>query len=450
MRRIAAGPRTFAASEVGATGKSSPLGSTSVRPAFAEIAERIDQRFRSFDQHAFDELAERAFHGVFPTGFDLQLFADARGAVQAARLEPCSGGALLLAQRRVLQRFERREATARGLCGLAHLGQFALRAALLVLHGRDGGLAFFDLRGEPVERGLLRVVLHLQAGEGLRQRGEVQAGAFAGELFAAAFGVERLAVELFDARAFDIAGARGLGLRAGVRVPALLPVGERGVGVAQGVLARGVFGAQAFEFGFGRGDRLAQRIQARLVAADVRTQFAQRALRFVAGALQALRHFALVRDLLLDARQRAAHLVDLRLRLVQRLAGFLAAHAVGFDLALGFALLGDELLQAGFFVVELFLQRLHACVEAAEFQRLPLGVLDAALGLDRLVLLGLAGLAAQVFELLADFLAQVVEAVRGFRACGGCAFRFPCGAPCTWRCRRLLPGTRAGLPGALR
>ena len=157
----------------------------------------------------------------------------------------------------------------------------------------------------------------------------------------------------------------------------------------------------------------------------MRAQFGQRGLRFVARALQALRHFALVRDLLFDAGQRAADLVDLGLRLVQRFGGFLAAHAVGFDLALGFALFGDQLLQPGFFAATSFSR--SACtlrVEAAVFQRLPLGVLDPALGLDRLVLLGLARLALEVLELLADFLAQVAEAVEVFARVADAGFGF--------------------------
>ena len=48
-------------------------------------------------------------------------------------LQPAQRRALLLAQRGVLQGFQRRQAAARGLRLLAHLGQLGLRAALLVL-----------------------------------------------------------------------------------------------------------------------------------------------------------------------------------------------------------------------------------------------------------------------------------------------------------------------------
>src|SRR5690606_30153515 len=87
------------------------------------------------------------------------------------------------------------------------------------------------------------------------------------------------------------------------------------------------------------------------------------------------------------------------------------AHAPGLELALGLALLGDQLLQAGFLLRQALAQRLQLDVEGAELERLPLRVADLPLGLDRGVLLGLARLAGQVLELLADFLAQVVEAV---------------------------------------
>jgi hypothetical protein len=50
--------------------------------------------------------------------------------------------------------------------------------------------------------------------------------------------------------------------------------------------------------------------------------------------------------------------------------------------------------------------------ERTEFQRLPLGILDPALFLQGLVLLGLPGLALEVFELLADLVAQVAQPVQ--------------------------------------
>ena len=144
----------------------------------------------------------------------------------------------------------------------------------------------------------------------------------------------------------------------------------------------------------------------------------------VARALQAFAHLALVRDLLLDAGQVAADFVAFGLRLVQRVHRVLAAHAAGLDLAFGLALFGDQLLQAGFLLRQAFAQRLQLRVEAAVFQRLPLGVLDPALGLDRGVLLGLARLALEVFELLADFLAQVGQAFEVLAGVADAGFGF--------------------------
>src|SRR5690606_15556669 len=141
--------------------------------------------------------------------------------------QPFDRRALLLAQRRVLQGFQRRQPAALFLRLLAHLGQFVLRRALLVLQFGDGLLALLEFGVEGVERSLLFLVLRLDAGEGLGQRRQVERGALAGQLFAAALGFEALAVEVVDARALDVAGARGLGLLAGVRVLALLPLGQR-------------------------------------------------------------------------------------------------------------------------------------------------------------------------------------------------------------------------------
>ena len=130
-----------------------------------------------------------------------------------------------------------------------------------------------------------------------------------------------------------------------------------------------------------------------------------------AGGFQALAQFALVLDLLFDAGQLAADAVDLGLGLAQALAGFAVLAAAGLDLGLGLALVGQQGLQLDLVLGQRFVQGLEVGVEAAELERLELRVLVQALGLQGLVLLGGAGLALEVFELLVHFLAQVVEAV---------------------------------------
>src|SRR5690606_34126821 len=306
----------------------------------------------------------------------------------------------------------------------AHFGELVLRGALLVLQLGDGLLALFQIGVEGLERGLLLLVLRLDAGEGLGQRRQVERGALAGQLFAAALGLQALAVEVVDTRALDVAGARGLGLLAGVRVVALLPVGQRGLGVAQGVLAHAVLFAQPFEPRLGFGDGFLQRLQARLVAVDVLADLGQRGLGLVAGALQALGHLALVGDLLLDAGEVVADFVAFGLRLVERFHRLFAAHAAGLDLRLGLALLGDQLLQARLFLRQAFAQRGELLVEAAVFERLPLGVADLPLGLDRCVLLGLLRLPRQVLQLLADLVAQVGQAVEVLAGVADAGFGF--------------------------
>ena len=185
-----------------------------------------------------------------------------------------------------------------------------------------------------------------------------------------------------------------------------------------------VVGLQACQLRFGIGDRTAKPGELGFVRIDVVAELGQCGLGFVARALQALAHLALVSDLLLDARERAADFVALGLCLAQRLRGFFAADTAGFDLALGFALLGDQLLQPGFLVRQLLAQRLHLRIEPAELQGLPFGVADFPLALQHLVLLGLARLALEVFELLADFLAQVVEAVEVLARMADAGFGF--------------------------
>ncbi|KAG1320380.1 hypothetical protein G6F63_014287 [Rhizopus arrhizus] len=73
------------------------------------------------------------------------------------RLQPGHGGALLLAERGLLQGFQRCQAAAQPIGLLAQFGQFVLAVALLLLHGCHALLAVFDLFAQFVQRGLLRV-----------------------------------------------------------------------------------------------------------------------------------------------------------------------------------------------------------------------------------------------------------------------------------------------------
>ena len=304
------------------------------------------------------------------------------------------------------------ESRPRGLCLLAYLGQLALGGALLLLQAGHVLLACFQLFVEPVQRGLLRLVLDLRLLEGLRQRLQVQAGALGRQRLAAAVGLQRLPVQVVHAGALDLAGTRGLGRLAAVGLPALLPVGQRRLGFAQRLLLEHIVLAQLLQPRLRLFPGAAQRLELVPVVGDVLVQFAQRAGGLVAGLVQAAGQFALVLDLLLDAGEHATDLVDLGLGLVQRLGRRLAAHAPGLDLALGLALAGDDLLELRLFLGQPLAQGLQLHIQRAELQRLPLRVLDLALGGQRLVLLGLAGLAAQVLELLVDLLAQVVEAIQ--------------------------------------
>src|SRR5690606_15478738 len=216
--------------------------------------------------------------------------------------------------------------------------------------------------------------------------------AFGDQLLTAAVGVQRLAVEVIDPGALDVAGARRLVLLAMVRVPALLPVGQRLLGLAQRLLAHAVVLAQRLQTRFGVGDRGLQFLKARLIAADMAADLRQRMPGFLARLVQALGHLALVRDLLLQPRQSAADLVAFGLGPGQDAGSLVAAHAPGFQLALGLALFGDQLLQPRLLLRQALAQRLQLAVQGAELQRLPLRVANLALGLDRGVLLGLPGL----------------------------------------------------------
>jgi hypothetical protein len=98
-----------------------------------------------------------------------------------------------------------------------------------------------------------------------------------------------------------------------VLLPTLLPAGQPVFGLAQAFLLDLVF-FLLFQLRGGGLHRLAQHPQLGLVATDVLPQFGQGLLGFVARLVQALRQLALVLDLLLQAGQRAADLIDRGLR----------------------------------------------------------------------------------------------------------------------------------------
>src|SRR3546814_20728194 len=78
------------------------------------------------------------------------------------------------------------------------------RSALLVRQLGDGLLALLEFAAERVQRCLLLLVLYLDAGECLGQRGQVERGALAGQLLAATLGFEALAVAVVAAGWLDV------------------------------------------------------------------------------------------------------------------------------------------------------------------------------------------------------------------------------------------------------
>src|SRR5690606_12380474 len=95
------------------------------------------------------------------------------------------------------------------------------------------------------------------------------------------------AVQVIHAGAFDLASTGGLGSLTAMGFPALLPVGQRSLGLAQGLLAEFVILAQLLQARLGVFYRQLQRFQPLAVAADVAVQLVQRAGGLVAGLVEA-------------------------------------------------------------------------------------------------------------------------------------------------------------------
>src|SRR5690606_9280687 len=116
-----------------------------------QSAQRVDMAIRAFDQHAFKQWSEHVLDRHFPARLHAQLLAGARQLVQRLRLQPVQRGTLLLAQRGLLQRLQRRQPAARALHLLARLGQ--CRLLLLLLFGDLGDLrlALVDLAAQQLD-----------------------------------------------------------------------------------------------------------------------------------------------------------------------------------------------------------------------------------------------------------------------------------------------------------
>src|SRR5262249_48657221 len=142
---------------------------------------------------------------------------------------------------------------------------------------------------------------------------------FRAQRFEAAPAFQRLAVEVVQARALDFGGLRGLGAALRMGVPMSLPFGDAVLGGAHLLGGLRGPGVRRFQTRLAVRQRRAQRLDLITVGADVLVEFGVGLLGFDARAFQALAEFAVVLDLLLDARNLAADAIDLALNLVEPL-----------------------------------------------------------------------------------------------------------------------------------
>ena len=311
----------------------------------------------------------------------------------------------------MLQRFQRSEPAASCLDLLARIGQFRLHLALLFLQRRQRRLAFFQGGSQAVEAGLVLVVFGRHRCQRSYQCRRIEAAALGSQHIATTRRIRSLLFQVFDLGALDFRPARGLRLGARVRVPTLLPVVQRRFRDTQGFLALLVIRVQCGQARIRLGNGAAQVAHLALVAGDVLADLRKRGIGLGARGFKPLPEFALVGDLLFDARQLTADSITLGLHRAKFFAGFALLHAAGLDLRLGGALVGEDLLQLQLILGQQFAKASQFRIELAIFQRLQLRVLVQAFGLQALVLLGGACLALQVVDLLVHFLAQVGQAL---------------------------------------
>ena len=178
-----------------------------------------------------------------------------------------------------------------------------------------------------------------------------------------------------------------------------LPVDEFAFRVAQRLGRRRRVLLQRGELRFAFAHGAAQRFDLRVIGADMFVEFRQRLIGFGAIAFETLAQFAIVLNLLFDARDFAADAINLALHLVEIFAGQLMFLAMAFDLRFDLALFGDQtfdpdlaLTQRGRVFAEFGGD--HAVMQRAQFR-----FAAAVLGFEILPARGGLGLTVQMFEL---------------------------------------------------
>jgi hypothetical protein len=362
------------------------------------------------DQHTVEQAGQHGLDRPFPLGIDGERRAEPPRMRQTMRGEPGAGRPFVLAQGRVLQGLERSQPAARGFQLPARLVKTRLTLPRRLLHAGKLVLVCLEPLGQELDPCALGVVFLEQLSGGLIQRGEIDGLLLGGQRLATAGKIQQLAVQIIQPRALDLGGAAGLAGGAGMGFPALLPVGEPRLGFALGL--RGVVLAlrEGFQPRLALGQFAAQALQPRLVVRDVREEPGPLALGLGLGAFQPLRGLAMVTRLLLDPGEFGADLVDLGLRGVELIARLHVAFAHRLEFRLHLPLGGHAFFDAKLGRRQALRRRFVLTLQDAVFQRAQFRLLAQLFFLERFPALGRARLAVQVFQLLVDLVAHVLDA----------------------------------------
>ena len=160
------------------------------------------------------------------------------------------------------------------------------------------------------------------------------------------------------------------------------------------------------------GQALLQAIDLALIRGDVRIQLNDSGIGLAGSALQTFAQIPVVVQLLLDPRDLATDPIERCLHRIEVLAGGDLRVPFRFDLGLGLALLGGQFLDAQFKAAQGFGTLAQFSLQRRQMQRFQLGIDPRRFALELLITLGLLGLTIEVFELLLDFLAHVIQPIQ--------------------------------------
>jgi hypothetical protein len=387
--------------------------------AAVEPAQRCCKLLERVHTHRLEVVAEHRFDGALPTGLHLERLRQSRlpGGSRQPR-QPGTRARILLAQRRLLQGFERHQFGARLLALLPQRFEAAVGAALRVAQPLHLPHRRLQLAREGIGH---RARRRLAFGQALDRRIGTLRGEgieFEGQAVGLRLQAVALAFQLLDARGLHLRALSGSPELAIKALPVLLPARKFRFRLRQRARGQLLAGAPRVHQGLELGDLGAQPRELLFVAHDLLRDGVEVGVHLRQVGAGPLAQLARIADVLLGARHFGPELVVARLHQRGRVAELGVEFTLLLDRRFRRALLCQRPLHVELARTHGAVLHRRAAIELAQPQRQQLGGQGALLRFEFLIAPRGVGLALQVADLLVDLIAQILQA-REILACLG-------------------------------